>query len=98
MECVFGTLKQRWRILKPGIRIHSLELANNFFKTCYALHNFLLDANGMDIPWEGVFKCDYDSKDSEDHVLSDVPASVHDLCRKHGSFLLCGFVLKAYTY
>ena len=49
IECTFGILKQHWRILKSGIRIHSIELADKIFKTCCTLHNYLLDANGLDL-------------------------------------------------
>ena len=77
--------KQHWRILKSGIRIHSLELADKIFKTFCALHNFLLDADDMDIPWEGSCKCDYEDKDFECYDASDVPASVHELHQKYGS-------------
>ena len=48
VECTFGILKQRWRMLKSGIRLHSIESCDRMFKTCCALHNFLLEADGMD--------------------------------------------------
>ena len=42
VECTFGILKGRWRILKYGLRLHSLMDADNVWKTCCALHNMLL--------------------------------------------------------
>ena len=33
VECTFGILKQRFRILKSGIRVHSMEVADDVFKT-----------------------------------------------------------------
>jgi len=84
VECTFGILKQRWRILKTGIRIHSLEIADKIFKTCCALHNFLLDADGVDMPWEGEHKCDYEDNDFEDYNPQSIPNAVHELYRDYG--------------
>jgi len=33
VECTFGILKGRWRILKIGIRLGGVEVADNIFKT-----------------------------------------------------------------
>ena len=57
VECCFGILKGRWRILKTGIRLHGVECATKIFKTCCALHNSLLDIDGTnkgsDSDWLG---------------------------------------------
>jgi len=53
VECTFGILKGRWRVLKTGIRLQGLEVANNVWKTCCALHNWLLDIDGLDGEWDG---------------------------------------------
>ena len=57
VECCFGILKGRWRILKTGIRLHGVECATKIFKTCCALHNWLLDIDGTnkgsDSDWLG---------------------------------------------
>ena len=42
VECVFGILKGRCRILKVGIRVHGIEATDNIWLTCCALHNMLL--------------------------------------------------------
>ena len=39
VECTFGILKGRWRVLKSGIRVHNTEAADNIWLTCCALHN-----------------------------------------------------------
>ena len=52
VECTFGILKGRWRILKTGIRLHGTEPADKIFKTCCALHNWLLEIDGLDDDWE----------------------------------------------
>jgi hypothetical protein len=34
VECTFGILKSRWRILKTGIRLHNMEVADQVWLTC----------------------------------------------------------------
>lgn len=51
VECTFGILKGRWRILKLGIRIHGLNEADMVWKTCCSLHNWLLEVDGLDDQW-----------------------------------------------
>ncbi len=43
VECTFGILKGRWQILKTGIRLHGVEVVDDIWRTCCALHNWLLD-------------------------------------------------------
>ena len=83
VECTFGILKQRWRIFKTGIRIHSIESAENF-KTCCALHKFLLDADGMDVPWDGEHECVHEDSTFEDFNPPNTPNAVHELHRENG--------------
>ena len=54
MECAFGILKGRFRILKTGIRLHSTATVDMVWLTCCALHNMLLEVDGLDAPWEGI--------------------------------------------
>lgn len=50
----------RWRILKTGIRLHSLEVVDDIWRTCCALHNFLLEEDGLNSTWEsGLNASDY---------------------------------------
>jgi len=42
------------RILKTGIRLEGVAVANMVWKTCCALHNMLLEIDGLDEPWDGV--------------------------------------------
>jgi DDE superfamily endonuclease len=51
-ECTFGILKGRWRILKTGIRLDGPEAADKCWLTCCALHNFLLEEDGLE-DWNG---------------------------------------------
>ena len=49
VECVFGILKGRFRILKAGIRLHGVDNADSIWSTCCALHNLLLEIDGNTI-------------------------------------------------
>ncbi|KAI2507621.1 Plant transposon protein [Fragilaria crotonensis] len=51
VECTFGILKGRWRILKTGIRLNGVECADKIFLTCCALHNWLLETDGFATTW-----------------------------------------------
>jgi hypothetical protein len=51
-ECTFGILKGRFRVLKTGIRLDGPAASDKIWLTCCALHNLLLQADGLD-EWEG---------------------------------------------
>jgi hypothetical protein len=48
VKCIFGILEGRWIILKAGIRVHGAATADAIFKTCCAMHNWLLEVDGLD--------------------------------------------------
>ena len=52
VECTFGILKGHFRILKSGITIHGIEATDQIWMTCWALHNFLVEENGLDGRWD----------------------------------------------
>jgi hypothetical protein len=54
VECTFGILKGRWRILKTGIRMKEVGDVDKIWKTCCALHNMLLEIDGLDKAWTGI--------------------------------------------
>jgi DDE superfamily endonuclease len=64
VECTFGILKGRFRILKAGIRLHGVETADKIWLTCCALHNWLLEVDGLDQPWDGSLG-QFDSEDCD---------------------------------
>ena len=67
VECTFGILKKRWSILKTGINTQG-NTADKIWKTCCALHNMLLVADGLDDEWsnaEGGGVDDYADDDEE---------------------------------
>ena len=43
VECTFGILKKRWRILHYGLHYRDIKKCEKIFVTCCCLHNFLVD-------------------------------------------------------
>ena len=43
VECTFGILKKRWRVLNNGFFHREMEICSNIFITCCWLNNFLLE-------------------------------------------------------
>jgi hypothetical protein len=54
VECTFRILKGRWGILKSGIRINGVDVVDNIWFTCFVLHNWLLEIDGLNTDWSGV--------------------------------------------
>jgi DDE superfamily endonuclease len=91
VECTFGILKGRWRILKTGIRLGGVEKADKIFLTCCALHNWLLDVDGLSAPWEGAVPTNTVEDDEvmggwdgemgqhDDEDFDVLPAAIRDL-------------------
>ena len=42
VECVFGILKKRWKILEYGIRFRDIAVVEKVFVVCCILHNVML--------------------------------------------------------
>jgi hypothetical protein len=56
VECAFGILKGRFRILKTGVRVHGVEATDKIWLTCCALHNFVLEADGLNEQWNNFIR------------------------------------------
>jgi len=54
VECTFGILKGRFRILKSGIRFQSRQAVDETFLTCCVIHNMLLEDDDLLEGWTGV--------------------------------------------
>jgi len=54
VECTFGILKGRWRILKSGIYLQGVDAVNKVWLTCCALHNWLLEIDGLNAEWSEI--------------------------------------------
>ena len=48
VECCFGIIKGRFRILKSPICLFNINSVDMIWKTCCALHNWLLEIDGLD--------------------------------------------------
>ena len=66
IECGFGILKQRFRILKLPLLMHDYDEIDDMFFTCCILHNMCIDFDGADDGWNlgGV---DGEFSDDENH-------------------------------
>ena len=51
VECTFGIMKQRFSMLRHGIRLSSIKNCDLTWITCCALHNMLLFHDGFDTNW-----------------------------------------------
>lgn len=81
VECTFGIMKGRFRILKTGIRMDGINAVDNVWFTCCALHNWLLDIDGLTGEWkEGVPVSDWEGnmgQHDDDYPLNNnVPNAV----------------------
>ena len=52
VECVFGILKSRFRILKQGFLFQTQAMIDTVFFTCAILHNMLLEHDGLANRWD----------------------------------------------
>jgi DDE superfamily endonuclease len=82
VECTFGIMKGRFRILKTGVRLHGVEATDKIWLTCCALHNFLLEADGLHEEWNNGVPSDWEG-DLGFHNSADVtthaPFALHRL-------------------
>ena len=53
IKCAFGILKRCFRILNISIPLQSINAVDQIWKTCCALHNWLLKIDGLDGEWYG---------------------------------------------
>jgi DDE superfamily endonuclease len=75
VECTFGILKGRWRVLKTGIRVHGPAACDMIWLTCCALHNMLLERDGLATTWERGTPSEWEGILGE-HSLHDIPVEV----------------------
>ena len=78
VECTFGILKGRWRILKTGIRLFGVKSADQIFLTCCALHNWLLEIDGLDERWGDGVASEWEGS-LGDHDVNEISRAVLNL-------------------
>lgn len=76
VECTFGILKGRFRVLKAGVRLHGVEACDKLWHTCCALHNMLLTIDGLDNDEEWLGE---NGRFSEEDIRDAVPFALHRL-------------------
>ena len=74
IECAFGILKGRWRVLKTGVRLHGVLKCDQVFFTCLALHNMLIEVDGLSD--EGLWRGEWGLHDNIADVLNHVPETI----------------------
>ena len=85
VECTFGILKGRFRVLKTGIRLWGVMKVDDVWKTCCALHNWLLDIDGISSVWENgvrIIHSDWEGPLGNldlDGVREDIPNAISHL-------------------
>ena len=84
VECCFGILKGRWRVLKAGVRSHGTESCDKIWLTCCAFHNMLLDVDGLDDKWEKSLNASRWQRGAGNFDNSDIPAPIRRLHQSIG--------------
>jgi hypothetical protein len=70
VECALGILKDRFRILKTGIRVHGIEATDKIWRTCCALHTIILIVDdGINVQWENGISSDWEGSLGEHNNL-----------------------------
>jgi len=85
VECTFGIMKGRWRILKAGVRLWGVLSVDEVWLTCCALHNWLLDVDGFGGVWNGGVNISDWAGPNGDHdydgLNQQIPNALSRLCR-----------------
>ena len=76
VECTFGILKGRWRVLRYGIKLWGIKSTDRVWLTCCALHNWLLEVDGLAKGWENGVKSNWETEPDDPR---DVPFAIRRL-------------------
>jgi len=79
VECAFGILKGRFRLLKTGIRAEGSVAADRMRHTCCALQNMPFEADGLHAQWE-----EGHASDHEEEFGNNNPSE----CQRHTPFAI----------
>ena len=94
VECTFGIIKTRWRILDNGLAYGDIGNCEKIFLACCCLHNFLLDVmerndvrvgHGAPLPHNGIwFDGGSNTANKEgDRMLAFKFGKPHEILAKH---------------
>lgn len=78
VECTFGILKVRWRVLKYGIKLWGIDKTDTVWLTCFTLHNWLLEIDGLAIGWKNGVKSHWKT---DLYASSNVPFALSRLAK-----------------
>ncbi len=77
VECLFGIMKQRFRILRIPFEYHDPADITDVVRTCAILHNMMLLYDGLDLRlWEENIDWESIDPDGEDDVDADLQETV----------------------
>jgi hypothetical protein len=83
IECAFGLLKNRWRILKTALNMKTIRRTTMIIEACILLHNMCIDFNDTTVipgsESNEADNCDYSSND--DIAKLDALHKRESLCR-----------------
>ena len=85
VECTFGIMKQRFSILRYGVRMEKIKNVDEIWLTCCALHNKLIFIDELDKDWD-VFNKPNNDSDNPSNVSTTTPFSLNRLNRDLSSF------------
>ena len=85
VECTFGIMKQRFSILRYGVRMEKIKNVDEIWLTCCALHNKLIFIDGLDKDWD-IFKEVNNNVNQSNNETNTVPFSISRLNRNLNSF------------
>ncbi|KAH1021380.1 hypothetical protein HUJ04_010901 [Dendroctonus ponderosae] len=79
IECTFGILTNKWRILHRPLNV-SMQFAENIVKECIILHNFVLVRDGYrhedTLTYQGLL--DIEVTNSENNSSGKLPTTIRD--------------------
>jgi len=78
----FWDLKGCFGILKTGTRIHGTESTDKIWLTCCALHNLLLEVDGLDERWQHGVESDWEGELGE-HNSGDASSHAPTFALRH---------------
>lgn len=66
VECFFGRLKIRYRIIRNSIQLHKRHQIDQVMIICCILHNMMLHESGLDIQWQNDNPLEREEDDDQD--------------------------------
>ena len=83
VECLFGIMKGRFLILRYGFRFQKIYMCDQLWLTCCAMHNMLLNIDGLHENWEQGAPSDWEifNRQHKDRLSVRTPFSIKRLKR-----------------